>query len=416
MSLQDKRNALFGSGGGSSSTTASSSSKPAPYKPPLKTSIPAPTAGLPEPVRLKKIAEGAALHQKALEHLKTTMFKWAPDHLMAAPVFEKAAMCYSVAGDYNTSMDLYKLAAKSHESCSSEGAAATSLSRAAEVASSSGNATLSADLYSQAGELWGIRGDVNKRSECLVKAAAKLLEKSMTNDESAGFCEGYYLTALDLLCPPGQALSKSLPPFLLEAVREYFDFLIKRKELKKALPFARKAIDIFEIMGSEHSMCKMMTCVTILQLNEGDVVGADKTYVQEWLGKSVYMRSTECVLAEELIMAFKSMDEDKLNDAVKSQRLTFIDKGVADIARAFKFTVKKKEKKEKVDPPRPPAPAPIDLSDELDALDFSDPTLESAEDETPPPASASVPAPTYYAPKEEEEDDEEGDDDEIDLC
>jgi hypothetical protein len=49
-----------------------------------------------------------------MKYLKTTLFQWAPDHLAAAPQFEKSADAYKAAGELTTARLMYVKAAESH--------------------------------------------------------------------------------------------------------------------------------------------------------------------------------------------------------------------------------------------------------------------------------------------------------------
>ena len=80
--------------------------------------------GLSDATKKKKIEEGQALNAKAKKYLETSMFKWKPDHLGAAPLMEKAAECYRAASDVQNAKQLFIEAANSHEACNAFAAAA----------------------------------------------------------------------------------------------------------------------------------------------------------------------------------------------------------------------------------------------------------------------------------------------------
>ena len=46
--------------------------------------------------------------------MKTSIFQWAPDHLAAAPQFEKSAEAYKLAGEFSNACSMYVKAAESH--------------------------------------------------------------------------------------------------------------------------------------------------------------------------------------------------------------------------------------------------------------------------------------------------------------
>ena len=113
MSLQDKKASLFGKSTDTRAASSSSSSSsvqksiaPPPPPPVVSKAMPPPVTGgsslslglgLSDAAKKKKLEEGQALSAKAKKHLETSVFKWKPDHLAAAPLMEKAAECYRAA-------------------------------------------------------------------------------------------------------------------------------------------------------------------------------------------------------------------------------------------------------------------------------------------------------------------------------
>jgi hypothetical protein len=81
----------------------------------------------------KKIAEGKDLHERALKHLKTSLFQWSPDHVAAAATLESAANCYNAAGELEKAQELYLLSADSHDKAGAAAACAQTLLKASKV-------------------------------------------------------------------------------------------------------------------------------------------------------------------------------------------------------------------------------------------------------------------------------------------
>lgn len=143
MSLQDKKASLFGKSSDkktASSSSSSSVSKPMPPPPPpaasISKSMPPPVSGgsslslglgLSDATKKKKLEEGQALSVKAKKYLETSMFKWKPDHLAAAPLMEKAAECYRAASDLQSAKQLFVEASESHEACNAFAGSALAL-------------------------------------------------------------------------------------------------------------------------------------------------------------------------------------------------------------------------------------------------------------------------------------------------
>ena len=206
MSLTDQKNSLFGK-------AAKPGVRPAPSAAPVVDTKPKPTIkaaaidfsiGLNGPQKAKKIEEAKTLSAKASKFLETSVFKWKPDHLAAAPLFENAANCYKAAADFVNAKLLYEEAAKSHEQCDSFAAMAGAFIKTAEMCkveqsfrlhllfrSTSpdaitpqpqqviGNAAETAEFYKKASYAWGMYGDTSKCAEFLIKAAKEVEDVSV---------------------------------------------------------------------------------------------------------------------------------------------------------------------------------------------------------------------------------------------
>ena len=64
---------------------------------------------------MKKQIEAKELLDRAEKHLATTVFKWKPDYVMAAPLFDQAAMCFKVGGFFRDAKDCYIKSSESNE-------------------------------------------------------------------------------------------------------------------------------------------------------------------------------------------------------------------------------------------------------------------------------------------------------------
>ncbi len=187
MSLSQNKQALFGSkktdGGKSSSTT----SKPAPAPTAQPAAPVSATAGKSSAVKFtgassgmsliekqKKIEEARELSEKGMTYLKTSMFKWEPDHLAAGPVFESSAEKYKIIGEYKISTDVMVKAVESHIALRAFAAAALALRKASETAKLAGDGKRCLALLKQAADNWGMHGDTQRYGETLVLAAKEV--------------------------------------------------------------------------------------------------------------------------------------------------------------------------------------------------------------------------------------------------
>lgn len=173
MSLSANKSALFGKGSGSTpSTIATSGSKPSAKLSGGSSSSSSST--ISPAVKAKKIAEAEEWNGKGNEHLKKSVFKWTPDHLAAAPCFEKASTSYKLAGELDLARQLLVKSAESNEIAGCSSAAANNYCKAAEIAHSNNRFDQSASHYQQSSELYGINGDLDKSAEMLAKAAKEV--------------------------------------------------------------------------------------------------------------------------------------------------------------------------------------------------------------------------------------------------
>eukprot|EP00602_Paraphysomonas_sp_CaronLab_P001215 CAMPEP_0185020322 /NCGR_PEP_ID=MMETSP1103-20130426/2920_1 /TAXON_ID=36769 /ORGANISM="Paraphysomonas bandaiensis, Strain Caron Lab Isolate" /LENGTH=403 /DNA_ID=CAMNT_0027551151 /DNA_START=12 /DNA_END=1223 /DNA_ORIENTATION=+ len=300
--------------------------------------------GISPTLKTKKINEAKEHEDRGNKFLKTSIFQWSPDYMAASAAFEAAAKCYYTAEELDLASEFYIRAADNNEACNTHSAAAMAIIKAADINKQQGNRAEASRLYQRAASLWGVNGEVLKAGEFLCKAA-----KELENVDPSKALELYY-EGIGHVCPADtpiemmQSVSASAP----EMFRGIFQFMLKHRASARSiqqaqqpsfkipsdelLSFANRMLRLYDGLDSEASLCRMMVTVTILQLETGDVVAADRTFL-EHLGNSAYLRSTECKLAEDFISAFKQMDVDMLDEAQRSHHLVHLDRDVQGIAR-----------------------------------------------------------------------------------
>jgi hypothetical protein len=77
----------------------------------------------------------------------------------------------------------------------------------------------------------------------------------------------------------------------------------------------------------------------------GDVVAADKTFMDVHLQNSNYLASRECQLSEDLIRAIKAYDHDALEQAKTNRALASVDPSIRNAAASIKISGKAPRKK-----------------------------------------------------------------------
>ena len=329
MSLEDKKNVLFSKGNAGSKSVIKDTTSLSVNKTTNVTSFLNQTNTNSGALgKQKKSEEAKLLAQQAMKHMETSLFQWSPDYLAAASFFERSAEAYRSIGDTDNALNMYIEGAHANESCKAHAAAAVMYSKAAQNIK---DPTKAMELYLQSAEAWGIHGDLEKSAEAN-KRAALIIESSDWQQ-----CLQLFQNALNLLYPEGirkEDISR-LHPSVIELCREFWNFLLRRELFMEALAFSMRLISLYEAFESESSLNKTLCAVSILQLKLGDVVAAHEVFLQDHLSRSSYRSSTECRLAENLIMAFVHLDIDALDSTKNSADLRYIDIEVARVAKTL---------------------------------------------------------------------------------
>lgn len=81
----------------------------------------------------------------------------------------------------------------------------------------------------------------------------------------------------------------------------------------------------------------------------GDVVAADRTFMDVHLQNTNYLSSRECKLAEDLIRAIKTYDYEALEECQKDRTASGLDRNVCNLVQTLRVAgMAKKKKKESV--------------------------------------------------------------------
>ena len=328
MSLADKKNILFSKGNEAKSQSISPDKTISTSMGQTNnaTSFLNPQNSLAN--KQKKLDEATMLAQQGRKHLETSLFQWSPDYLAASSYFERSAEAYKSIGDMENALSMYIESAHANQSCKTYAASAVMFSKAAQCTK---NEYKAMELYLQAAEAWGIHGDIEKSAESYKKAAI-IIEP---NDHSKSL--ELFQSALNLIYPSNIRKEDivRLHPIVLELCREYWNFLLRRELFSEALTFAYRLIPLYDAFESESSLHKTLCAISILQLKSGDVVAAHEVFLQDHLNRASYRASTECRLAENLIMSFVHLDIDALDTAKNSSDMRYIDNEVARVAKSL---------------------------------------------------------------------------------
>lgn len=336
-----------------STTTASRTSK----KPLTRT--------LTGQAKIEKMKEAEEYRTKAKKALQRGLFA-SPDPIAGGMFYHRAAEAYKLCGE-NRLERLHRIAsADCQQGHGAYATAAQEYMKAAELSKDSEEETLErkraecTKLYADAAKAWKEENELGRAGECMLLSGFSLL---MTDEEIIGgqyleqmksdamtiveaAVESYVPDPLNLyrkfrqtgvssfvdqdavpseyqgdwepdeatlnLCKNHMVKSSFAHESLAKAIHKFVEY----GEYKSALYTAGAVTAILEADGfSTITLSRAYCAETVLMLAQGDVVAADKQFLEVHLQNNNYLSSRECKLAEDLIRAIKSRDPDELDVA-----------------------------------------------------------------------------------------------------
>ncbi|GAB5032367.1 soluble nsf attachment protein gamma isoform [Nannochloropsis oceanica] len=280
-------------------------------------------------MNLEKLKEAEEWRLKASKMLKTSLFgNWQPDHLSAAPYFDKAAALYKAAGAVEQSKNAYVQCAECNEKTSTYAAAAMAYKNASQMAKEDDDEGVAAEFLAREADMWVLHGDSGRAADSLVKAGV------VVEDSSPSKAVEYCMQAIDFLMPDhGDPMELAKAPLANDVFSKSLTLCLRNEKISDALKVCRKAGGVLAAQGLNSSLFKMYCTETILQLYLGDVVAADKAFMEVHLQHSGYLRAIECECAEDLLTAAKAMDGPALAETVNKLSRAYLDNAVIRIAR-----------------------------------------------------------------------------------
>lgn len=320
--------------------------------------------GLTGDAKIEKMKEAESYRDKAKKALTRSLFS-SPDPIAGAMFYHRAAECYKQCGE-NRLERLHRIA--SGDCQMGQGAyasAAAEYVRAAELVEIS-EETLErkraecVKLYSDAAKAWTEEGDKGKAGGCLLKAGFAFLIGDDEGSEQIGgasvnlgkmnkdaiksieaaieshvpdplnryhsFRTTGHSDFLDPNASPGDPIDDATlelckhhlvtSSFTHETLGKAVNKFVEYGEYKSALYAAGSVSAVLESDGFSTISLSRAYCVeTILTLALGDVVAADKNFLEVHLQNNNYLSSRECKLAEDLIRAIKSRNIAELDEA-----------------------------------------------------------------------------------------------------
>ncbi len=328
--------------------------------------------GLTGAAKVEKMKEAEEYRKKAKNAMTKTLFS-SIDPIAGGMFYHRAAEAYKVCGE-NRLERLHRIASADCQlGHGAYGTAAQEFIRAAELCEISDEKegrkkAECTKLYTDAANAWTEAGDLAKSGECRLKSAYSLLLGNSSTGEDGddnGEDDEIVIGGRKLMTMNKDALTAieaAVESFVPDPLNRYKDFrqtgtsafvdpdateeqdeealmelckshmittsyihetlfhtvkkFIEYGEYKSALYTSGAITALLENEGFATITLSRSFCnETILALAMGDVVTADKFFLQVHLQNNNYLTSRECKLAEDLIRAVKMREVDALEDA-----------------------------------------------------------------------------------------------------
>lgn len=281
----------------------------------------------------KKRQEAEENMKHAAKYLTKTLFRRSFDYLSAAPYLEKAADAYRATSDWDLAKKTFYQAADAQQHNKSSFRAAQNCENVAKVVTQqlrenrSGGADKLALVreakraYEAASDHYGDMGELGKAADALVKAATMCEENGMVDEP-----KDLYLRACSLM------ETQDKPHFAVDVFRKTLNFMVKNQLLRDARALVTRQIAIFKQIDQQVNVFKCYVSEIVLLLAMNDIAAADKAYMQQ-LQEDAFLNSDECALAEDLVRAYKTGNEELLQTTIKKQGFSFLDNQIGRLAR-----------------------------------------------------------------------------------
>mmetsp|Transcript_7053 Transcript_7053/g.14163 ORF Transcript_7053/g.14163 Transcript_7053/m.14163 type:complete len:489 (-) Transcript_7053:69-1535(-) len=277
--------------------------------------------------------------------LKTSLFKWSPDYISAAHLYEKAAVSFKAAGDPEQAGDAYKCAAEANSKGDNENAAAKCWESAAEMHlsifrnQSKGiegglqQARTAADYYSQAVMIYRESGAASQASTALSKKGQVLADAAATLPEAHKKRDALLTEALECLMTSCEILEiANKLVFSKDTYRNTFNLVVRMRRWSDALQVLNKMIPVYKELNQTAGGFKLRLSAVIIQLQRNDLTAAKASF-REGFDDTAYLSSDECAAAEDLLRAWEDMDEDAVRKVIARPVFQFLEREVALVAR-----------------------------------------------------------------------------------
>lgn len=248
-----------------------------------------------QPVQAAKAAEADKLYKKATKAWQPSLldFRLKPDWEVAAPLFERAAVCYKQAGILAQARDSYEKASQAQEKIGSAWHAAKHLETCGDISKSLNELPEVAQFYKRAALLYVEAGRGPTGGDCLARGA-KVLE-----DSDPAVASSLYDEALDLYETEGKEGQAA------DVFRQAVALLIKNAKWEEAVSMLLRFGEGCDKSNARSSQCKAYLGAVVVWLYAQDAKQAWQVF-QDVMEVGNFSGSEEAFAADALFMAYKS--------------------------------------------------------------------------------------------------------------
>jgi len=240
-------------------------------------------------------------------------------------MFEKATHLYKGAKAHEKAKNAFERAAEAQQHCNMPYTAAKHLEAAGGMAKELKQPGEAAGLYQRASLCYRENGNPEKAADTLVKAA-KVIETSDA-DKAIQLIE----EAVDIY------ESEDKEHFAGSTFKYAITLMLQNNRYEQTIEAFKKHSRMYEKLGHTHEIHKAYLSIVIIHLRLDDYVAADKAY-QEFLSQHGFASTKESAAAATLLDAFERHSPEDLEHAITNQLFSFLDNGVARLAKGLSFS------------------------------------------------------------------------------
>lgn len=277
---------------------------------------------------MARLVEANKLIEEGEKYLKTGLFKWRADYDSAAPCFEKAAVAFKNAKDYEKACGLYLKGANCHYRNGSRFHAGKDYEEAGMVCKELKKFDKFAEHFDHASNLYLEDGTPETSALCLIRAG-----KTLEHIEPSWAVE-LFNKAANIYLNENDGRQRSAA----EVVGRVSRLLVKMQKYEEAVKSIDRERSLYgQVEGGDHGASGRLVCAQVLVLLQiGDQVRAETAIADGTENISGFSVSEEYNALRQLINAFDERNQDKASAILKMPMFKYMDAAYARLTRTIK--------------------------------------------------------------------------------